>query len=167
MHHVQRFSLSASASELARSSYIYLAFTLDYAIEFPLFLEYHPTALAFPNNFASAIPLPALSQSVAQLLVFFFLDWAFQFYVLRFFSLPTGREESSPKDPEDDDAFCLALEFIRPRGAVLIAIGVLGSPSPLRSYTGKLHVLSMVSWIVVRQMGGLWGSHKVKMVVRA
>lgn len=164
---MRSFCQPASPSELARSSYIYLAFTLDYAIEFPLFLAYHPTTLAFPNNVVNTIPLPTLGQSAAQVLVFFFWDWAFQFYVMRFLSLPNGREESGPKDPEDDDAFHLALEFIRPRGAVLIAIAIIGTPSPLNSYTGKLHVLSMVSWIVLRQLGGLLASHKLKKLVGA
>lgn len=155
------------ASRLARSPIAYLAFTFDYAIEFPLFLVYHPTTLAFPDNIARIVLLPTTSQTLAQLLVFFFLNWAFQFYLLRFLSLPSGKADGGPNDPEAENAFQLALEFIRPRGAVLIAIAICGMPTPLNNFTGKLHMLSMVSWIILRQLGGLMGHNGVKRIVGA
>ncbi|KAL9025657.1 MAG: hypothetical protein Q9180_007623, partial [Flavoplaca navasiana] len=164
---LRSYSEVASAADVAHAFYTYLAFTLDYAVEFPLFLAYHPTALAFPNHVVHTVPLLSVHQSVVQVLVFFLLDWAFQFYILRFLSLPDRTDQYGPKDAEADDAFKLALAFIRPRGALLIAIAVIGSPSPLNTYTGKLHVLSMVSWVTLSQLGGLFESQSVKKVVGA
>lgn len=148
-----------------RSSYVYLAFTLEYAIEFPLFFAYHPTTLTFPSNVVTTVPLPTFSQSIVQLAVFFAIDWAFYFYVQRFLNMETRKADADPTETGDGDAFRLTMEFIRPRGALLLAVAFVGSPSPLNTYTGRLHVLSMVSWIILRHSGSLWESNELKSIV--
>lgn len=147
----------AQKSDLARSSYLYLAFTLDYAIEFPLFVSYHPVTLVFPNNVATTLPLPTVSQMIAQLAIFFIIDWAFHFYVLRSFAVQTTKMDSNRSKSEDDEAWTLVIDFIRPRGALLLAVAFSGAPSPLNQYTGRLHVFAMVGWVILRQSDCLWG----------
>ncbi len=150
-----------------RSSLAYLAFTFEYAIEFPLFLTYHPITLAFPSNVTTTIPLPTASQFVVQLAIFFLIEWAFQFYVLRFLSTEKRKADSNATEMDDGDAFHLAMEFINPRGTLLLTVVFVGSPSLLNEYTGRLHVLTMVSWINLRQLGNLWKNKESKSIVEA
>lgn len=156
------FRHRATTPKLARSPYLYLAFTLEYAIEFPLFVAYHPVTLTFPNNVATTLPLPTAGQAIVQLAIFFAVDWAFQFYVLRFFTVQTTSANSDHGNSEDDEAWTLAIDFIRPRGALLLTVAFVGAPSPLKEYTGRLHVLSMIGWTILRQSDCLWQSRELQ-----
>lgn len=52
------------------------------------------------------------------------------------------------------EPFSLVAEFMGPRGTILIATTVLGAPSMLTGFTGKFHVISVVAWVIVRQLQG-------------
>lgn len=129
-----------------------MALTLELAIEFPIFVAFHPTALSYPTHTTASVPFPAFPHVLAQVAVFFLIESALQRCVLRFVAPCAAGKEKTGCDSkqalylDDVAAFDLAMQFIRSRGALLLAMVVLGTPSALSPYTGKLHVLSMVGW---------------------
>ena len=61
--------------------------------------------------------------------------------------------EASLETPEHlFEPFSLAMEFMRPRGTLLIATTGLGVPSMLTWFTGKFHVISVIAWVTLRQL---------------
>lgn len=46
----------------------------------------------------------------------------------------------------------LVVDFLRPRGTPLLAIALLTMPTALTRYSGQLHPLAMVGWVVFRQV---------------
>lgn len=135
-------------------------FVLDSAIEYPLFFAFHPVTLssAGAGAAASSKPFPEVTQLAFQVAALYFVEYAFDHFVLRRICFPSadsgpvsGRASKSTKPPlsgNDDHGMCddaahLAMEFFKPRGALLLAISV---------YYGAFHPLSMVTWAASRQM---------------
>jgi hypothetical protein len=132
-----------------------IALTLELTIEFPVFVAFHPTTLCYPGHINTNVPFPTLPHAFAQITTFFLVDSALKHYVLPFLApdlagrQKTGSDLKRAAHPDELVAFDLATQFIRTRGALLLVIALLGTPSALSAYTGKFHVLSMVGWAAV------------------
>jgi hypothetical protein len=137
-----------------------LIFVLDSAIEYPLFLAFHPVTLssAGAGAAASSKPFREATQLAFQVVALYFVEYTFGYFVLRRIcfpsadSVPVSEKASKSTQPslsghDDhgtcDDAAHLAMEFLKPRGALLLAISVC---------CGAFHPLSMVIWAASRQM---------------
>ena len=138
-------------------------------------LAFHPTTLNNNNNQFLA-PFPTALQLLLQVTVFFAVEAAFHACVLRFIQFPRSNplDEISKVDritsvpiqtkgdargndtDHDDLAEALVMEFIQPRGALLIGVALLGmQTSWLTARTGVLHPMAMVLWVVTRQIPGI------------
>ena len=131
---------------------------LDSAVEYPLFLTFHPTILAQgTKNFT----LPSNQQLLLQVFVFFAIEFAFQSCILRFIHInpetpkTSGKSSvllDSTKGELSDDAENAVFDFLRPRGTLLLGIALLGAPSTLTEYTGNFSHMAVVLWVGTGQL---------------
>lgn len=139
------------------ADYIHLALGIDLAVEIPLILAFHPATLLYGASFN--IPFPSIIQIALQLLVLLVVERSFHHWTIWFLQLGgRGGElavDASSESPEQFfEPFSLAMDFMRPRGTLLIATAGLGVPSLLTCFTGKFHVVSVVAWVTLRQLQG-------------
>ena len=135
----------------ASSYYTHLALGIDLAIEIPVIVAFHPATLLFGANFRTAFP--SVIQIALQLLVLLVVESSFHYWMFWFLSSGSARGEASLETPEQYfEPFSLVLEFMRPRGTTMITTTVLGTPSMLTGFTGKFHVISVVTWVIVREL---------------
>lgn len=140
--------------------WIRLALILDTAIEFPLVFAFHPFSPSY--NFNESPRLPTSLQLMLQVAVFFAVEVALQNYVLRFIKVqpetPYSKceiqrlaEYPAEELEENGDAEGPMMDFARPRATLLLVIALLGVPTTLNQYTGELHPVAMVLWVVLQQ----------------
>ena len=133
------------------SHYIHLALGIDLAIEIPLMVSFHPATLLFGTSFGT--PFPSSMQITLQLLVLLVVERSFHYWTIWFLKLGGGPVEASCEAPEQFfEPFSLAMEFMCPRGTLLIATTGLGVPSMLTWFTGEFHVISIIAWVTLRQL---------------
>ena len=148
---------------------------LDRTIEYPLIFTFHPTILSY--SYRHQHPrFPSAAELLAQIAVFFAIELLFQNCVLRFIYIPNLDEpnistkskaiagplqqqdplegERQVNDRENNElARRLIMDFVRPRGTLLLAIALLGMPSmELARWTGRLHPIAMVYWVALQQI---------------
>jgi hypothetical protein len=137
--------------------WLHIALTLDYAIEFPLFLSFHPSTLLYPRDVFGLETLPGPSQLIFQLGVFFLVESALQKCILKHVDIfpALGKREGKGKAKivcdEDRLAARIVFDFIRPRATLLIVTWLLAGPGRLTAVTGSVHVASMAWWVVLQQ----------------
>ena len=107
--------------------------------------------------------LPHFDALILQICTFFAIELAFQNCILRFIVIAPKTTASYPapnnsetklliQHSHHEEAENLVLDFVRPRGTLLAAVGLLGTPTGLSRYTGRLHPMAMVLWIVLEQL---------------
>lgn len=142
-----------------RSNSLWSTITLicDSAVEYPLFLTFHPTILAQSLPVSTS---PSNKQMVFQVAVFFAVEVAFQNCVLSFISIDpepprtSGKTSISPgntKEKLSEDAENAVFDFLRPRGTLLLGIAILGTSTTLTRHTGLLHPMAVVLWFGMGQ----------------
>lgn len=142
----------------AEPFWIRLLLVLEPAIEFPVMFAFHPTLMA--HDMGQNARLPRVDELILQVVVFFAVELAFQGCILRYMiTVPyTGLEKSisvghlPSQGPHYEEAERLVLDFVRPRGALLLAVALLGTPTDLNRYTGQLHPFAMVLWMASEQL---------------
>jgi hypothetical protein len=154
IHHV------LPSTSQSRPCWARLVLMLDCAIEFPFIYAFHPTILI--HGVHQGPNLPSDWQLLLQVAVFFAVEVAFQNCVLNFVRITPETpkmhnkttfiaEYSESTRCEDAESYVLA--FLRPRGTLLLSIGLLGTPTALTKYTGYLHPMAMLLWAVLEQRG--------------
>lgn len=107
---------------------------------------------------------PYMNQLVLQVLIFFAVGQAFENLILHFIHIHPGNsnsnckprglfEDTSKEEASRDYAADLVMDFVKPRGTLLLAIALLGMSTPLNRYTGPPHPMAMVLWTVLDQTG--------------
>jgi hypothetical protein len=141
-----------------------LMFVLDAAIEYPLFFAFHPVTLSSAGTDISGKLFPQTTQLALQLATLISVEYAFGHAVLSRVSFSAGDTAPSAADPNksaqsqlsdgssDDGAANLAVEFLKPRGALLLAMAIPACSSPFSSYCGSFHPLSIALWAALRQL---------------
>lgn len=127
------------------------------ALEFPFMFVLHPVTLAYPPATAH---VPSLVQLALQVGVFFAIQILFTHSILRSISISIV-EQSSPTttkaielcqpkpDPDDERLAAIVVDFLRPRGTLLLGIAAMGIPLKVTEFLGRLHPLAMVAWVVL------------------
>ena len=134
---------------------------LDPAIEFPFIFAFHPTTVTY--RLRQNPRFPTNEQLLVQVAVFFAIELAFHNCVLRFIHIPTDVPDApyrptsvveyrGKEELEDEVAESLVVDFLRPRGTLLLAVGLLGMPTALTRYTGQLHPMAMAGWVALQQL---------------
>ncbi|KAI8942780.1 hypothetical protein NX059_000824 [Plenodomus lindquistii] len=155
--------------------WLHIALTLDYAIEFPSILVYHPSTLLHPRDALGWATIPGPSQLILQLAIFFLVEASLQKVVFAqmviFPGSGTGADTSTQQaacdehslvtsaddkakltwDDEDRLATRIVFDFIRPRATLLIVAWLLGGPGELTAVTGLAHAAPMAFWVVLQQ----------------
>lgn len=138
-----------------------LLLVFEPAIEFPMIFAFHPMVMGHGAGIISR--LPRIDELVLQVVVFFAIELAFQEYVLRYIvispKLAPGDsylggsiKHSSLQDSHHEEAENLVLDFVRPRGTLLMTIALLGTSTELNKYTGQPHPIAMVCWTALEQL---------------
>lgn len=131
---------------------------LDSAVEYPLFLTFHPTVLAQGSKKPI---LPSNKQLLLQVVIFFAIEFAFQSCILSFVNIDpetprtngkTNVPPESTKKELSEDAENAVFDFLRPRGTLLLGIALLGTSTTLTQYTGHLHHMAVVLWVGMGQL---------------
>lgn len=52
---------------------------------------------------------------------------------------------------EDGMAEDMMIQFVRPRGALLVAVALMGAPTAWTTYAGLLHPMAMAVWVALQQ----------------
>ena len=103
------------------SPYINLALSIDLAVEIPLIVAYHPATLIFGTGFD--VPFPSILQIAAQLLFLVVVEISFHHWILCFLSTKGMRADAPSETIEQSfEPFSLVMEFMRPRGTLLIVM---------------------------------------------
>ncbi|EKG22178.1 hypothetical protein MPH_00506 [Macrophomina phaseolina MS6] len=132
---------------------LHLALTLDFAIEYPLILAFHPATLTYPRDPFSQAEAPSALELAAQVGVCVLVEAACALAL----SSRLFRIADKFASGGDDPALRSTLRFLRPRAAILLAAALLGTPSSLTAVTGRLHAASMAVWILAQQhFGTFW-----------
>lgn len=145
--------------------WVRVSLMLDNAIEFPIIFAFHPSTLIYKPQQSPGFP--DLGQLVLQVLVFFVIELAFQNWVLRFINISAndssdgtrvackgGLKTLQDKEAQNDEGIAerLVMDFLRPRGTLLLAVALLSMPTALTTYTGQLHPVAVVGWVVLQQI---------------
>ncbi|OJD29372.1 uncharacterized protein BKCO1_8300026 [Diplodia corticola] len=139
------------------SALTHLFLTLDFAIEYPLLLAFHPCTLAYPRDPFGRAELPSLPALVGQVCVCCAVEAACSLALARWSRMSLDKFPAAAAAGGDPALRCTVL-FLRPRAAVLLAAAVLGTPaSCVTRVTGRLHGVSMAVWILVQQHFGAVG----------
>jgi len=130
------------------------------ALEFPFMFVLHPVTLAYPPPTAN---VPSLVQLALQVGTFFVIQILFTHSVLRSISASIV-EQSSPTttksielcqsqpDPDDERLAAIVVDFLKPRGTLLLGIAAMGIPLKITGFLGRLHPLAMVAWVVLDRL---------------
>lgn len=123
---------SRAARESRRSHstahYFQLALAISFAIEVPLVLAFHPTTLIYGIDIG--IPFPSTLKLLAQLLWRSVVDVGFADWVELYLSPGNlGPKQFSRASKQGAGPFGLAMEFLRPTGALLLGVAAVGTPS--------------------------------------
>lgn len=60
--------------------------------------------------------------------------------------------KAGDEDDDDGTAEAAMFDFVRPRGALLLGVALLCTPSVLTRYVGYLRPAAIVGWLVVQQI---------------
>lgn len=138
-------------------SWVRLVLLIDTAVEFPLIFAFHPATIIYrPCHSLSHLKS---GQILLQVVVFFATELALETCLLSYIKVsdeipdPT-RGFASTTETHDDDAKSLVIYFLRPRATLLLATALMGMPTSLTTYTGQLHPISMILWVVLGQLVG-------------
>lgn len=130
------------------------------ALEFPFMFVLHPVTLAYPPPTAN---VPSLVQLALQVGIFFVIQILFTHSMLRSISTSIV-EQSSPTttktielcqpkpDPDDERLAAIVVDFLKPRGTLLLGIAAMGIPLKITEFLGRLHPLAMVAWVVLDRL---------------
>jgi hypothetical protein len=130
------------------------------ALEFPFMFVLHPVTLAYPPPTAN---VPSLVQLALQVGIFFAIQILFTHSMLRSISTSIV-EQSSPTttktielcqpkpDPDDERLAAIVVDFLKPRGTLLLGIAAMGIPLKITEFLGRLHPLAMVAWVVLDRL---------------
>ena len=127
----------------SRLGWTHILLLLDYTVEFPFIVAYHPWASVRKAN-GSVYPLTDIV-ILTQLLVLLASEWAVYQSFVRFIPL-FSIEESTP-------ASRIATEFTVSRTTLLLAIAIINGPSQvgLALRSGQLHFMAVVGWMLLRR----------------
>ena len=140
-----------------------MIYLLDPAIEFPLIHAFHPVTLAYHPQ-PILVPYLSTSQLILQIGILYAIELLFQKCILRFVDISVTSEDGdtlkwgvrvvAKAEDEDDDGIAKAamFDFARPRGALLLGVALLGTPSVLIRYVGYLRPAAIVGWLVLQQI---------------
>jgi hypothetical protein len=154
-----KYSQQKDWSDLLTALATDLVLVLDSAIEYPLFFAFHPVTLS--SSSSSIAIFPTITQLAFQILILYFIEYTFCHLALRRISFPPGdtaptatsdSEKPLPEENNTDEAARLAMDFLRPRGALLLAMASPAVSMPFTAYCGAFHPLSMVAWAASRQL---------------
>lgn len=156
--------------------WLQLTLLLDITIDSILIYTFHPSILAnshrpWPSRFPSAMEL------LAQVAVFLIVEQLLEGCVLRFIQIPFTKASSGSStrskavielmqqqnpvkhqlrvvnDENNEVARRLVVDFMRPRGTLLLAIALLSMPaSKLTRWTGSVHPTALIFWAALQQI---------------
>ena len=126
-----------------RLDWIHILLLLDYTVEFPFIIAYHPWASVRKAN--GSVHLLTDFVIFTQSSVLLASEWAVYQSFVRFIPL-FSIEESTP-------ASRIATEFTVSRTALLLAIAIINGPPQvgLTLRSSQLHFMAVVGWMLLRR----------------
>ena len=128
----------------ARYSWAQLLLLLEYSVEFPFIVAYHPWAPT--RDVRDPLQIPIDIAILGQILVFLSIEWAVYHFYVRYYPLFSAEGSTS--------AYGIATEFTISRTVLLLAIAIIQSPTLLgfASPLNEIHFTSILGWICLRRL---------------
>ena len=128
----------------ARFDWAQLLLLLEYSVEFPFIVAYHPWAPA--RDARDPLQSPTDMAILGQVLVFWSVDWAVYQFFIRYYPLFSAEGSTS--------AYGIATEFTVSRTTLLLAIAIIQSPTLLgfASPLSEIHFISVLGWMWLRRL---------------
>lgn len=133
-----------------------LALGLDFAVEVPLIVAFHPSTQY--NGIAYGVPLPHPLQVFAHLIMFLAVEEVLKSQIHRFLPPCDGRVEKHSLNGLHSAVCGLSIDYVLPRGTLLVAITAVGRADLLSGITGRPHMFLVIVWVIFRQ---LWGHNSL------
>ncbi|KAI9836482.1 MAG: Methylsterol monooxygenase 1 [Sclerophora amabilis] len=135
-----------------RNLMIHIPLLVDFAVEFPLIVAFHPMTQILGSS--SDVPFPRGPELLTQMAVFFVVEWASRPWVDRMLSdvVLTSNKGGPGTNAPQDSALMLSSAFISPRLTLMIGITLVDALSLLVTFTGRLHLITVVLWASLRRI---------------
>lgn len=131
----------------SQQSWTQLLLLLDYTIEFPTIIAFHPMVSRYGINIG--VPFPSIPHLAAQIAQCFLAEYACYRWLPRF--LPSSKSGEESVQHENSTASCLATEYMVPRVALLLVLATVALPRLLGPLSGRLHFASIIAWMNMRR----------------
>jgi len=119
-----------------------------FTVELPQIWFFHPFATWVGMSWD--VPFPPAWKMAAQIGLFFVLEDTWHYWFHRALHYGPLYKNIHKMHHFYSTPFGLAAEYASPIEAMLLGIGIIGSPIAVCAVTGELHLLTMYVWIILR-----------------
>ncbi|KAI9879022.1 MAG: hypothetical protein M1830_009821 [Pleopsidium flavum] len=122
---------------------------IHFAIEMPLIVAFHPMTQIFGMD--TGVPFPSKLEMLGQIATFFVLEDAYHYWFHRFLHWGPMYRRIHRIHHQYSAPFGLAAEYASPWETLGLGMGTVGAPLVVGALTGRLHLLTVVVWVTMRQ----------------
>lgn len=126
-----------------------LVLLIHFTIEMPLIIGFHPITNLFSCSITT--PFPSFTEILLQTTLFFFLEDAYHYWVHRFLHWGPMYRKVHRIHHQYSAPFGLAAEYASPWETLILGLGTVGAPLAFSIITGKLHLATVIFWVMLRQ----------------
>jgi methylsterol monooxygenase len=119
-----------------------------FTVELPQIWLFHPFCEYF--GMSTSVPFPTLSTMAFQILLFFFVEDAWHYWMHRALHWGPFYKYIHKVHHQYSAPFGLAAEYASPIEIMFLGLGTVGTPIVWCALTNNLHVLTMYLWITLR-----------------
>lgn len=119
-----------------------------FTVELPQIWFFHPFATAVGMSFD--VPFPSPWKMALQIAIFFVIEDTWHYWFHRALHYGPLYKMIHKMHHYYSTPFGLASEYASPIEAMLLGIGIVGSPIAVCAVMGELHLLTMYVWIILR-----------------
>lgn len=138
------------------SHFTELALGLNFAVEFPLIVAFHPSTQY--HGIGYNVPFTHPLEVFTQFVILFAVEEVLKPQIHWYFPPCDSKLEKHSLDSSHSAACGLSIDYLLPRATLWLAIAAVGMASLLSGITGRLHMFSIVLWAVLRQF---WSHHSL------
>jgi len=138
------------------SHFTELALGLDFAVEFPFIVAFHPSTQYYGIGYG--VPYPCSLDVFTHLIIFFAVEEVLKSQIHRLLPPCDGQLGRHSLNGPHSAVCGLSIDYVLPRATLWLAIPAVGRASLLCGITGRLHMVPIIIWVVLRQ---LWGHNSL------
>ncbi|XRM47158.1 C-4 sterol methyl oxidase [Aspergillus tubingensis] len=122
---------------------------IHFIVEMPMIVLFHPMMELFGLKYA--LPFPDLKTLAIQITIFFFVEDTYHYWLHRAFHWGPLYRAIHRVHHQYAAPFGLTAEYASPWETMLLGLGTIGPPLVLGSFTGEVHLMTVLAWVALRQ----------------